>query len=407
MESNQGIPSNNNEGDFGKKKPDQSPEQVKKPAEISPLFVSAESPHAIKAQIERLSAQIDATENRIAFLNEHIKFVKQWHKETYPQSKETPWIVKQDQENIESCRREREKYIHQSDELERRLASLSLGPSIEESDVDVNQRAFQESSKQSLGTKSDNFLPGSIRAQNKEHRETDSPQQIRPPALVPDSLASELDKKGLRWEPTDIIMENRKAMYVLPPGKKGVVVGSGKNSFYWKSRGWKTLDIDPNSKADTIADVKNLEHFFIPKSQDYICVEYIPFSSEKNTLYSTADPEVFLQQANKVLKSGGELIIKSAHFEKPSHAGNPNMTVFPDMLAMHGFEVVVEMGTETHMDPELGRYFEITYHAKKITEGVDPMIIPNIENGLEVATYDPITAEPNPKGAWGGAKKKE
>ena len=89
----------------------------------------------------------------------------------------------------------------------------------------------------------------------------------------------EIAKASLIWlkiknwfrksESLEIVIYAKKALLHMPEGKTGIVLGSGNNTKSWKEKGWKTLDIKPESKADYIANANKMENAISPASQDF------------------------------------------------------------------------------------------------------------------------------------------
>ncbi len=170
-------------------------------------------------------------------------------------------------------------------------------------------------------------------------------------------------KHELDW--LQIVDEDREVMVHMPEGKRGIVIGSGENSESWRQRGWTTLDIDPSVGADIIADANHLETVIFPRTQDYIYAEYIRFSREGVDGVHAAR---LLQQANKVLKNGGHLIIETANFENVPEATLPQRDKFGALMIKHGFEAIVEVDTYTPIKDDQS-YQLVIYHGKKVADG--------------------------------------
>lgn len=107
--------------------------------------------------------------------------------------------------------------------------------------------------------------------------------------------------------PSPVKVANRSLSHMVR-GKQGIVLGSGKNTNFWKLVGWKTLDIDPKTGADYIADVNYLGGLVPPQSQDLLFAEHVPFG---NNGENRIKPERLIQQAEAVLKPDGILIVRT------------------------------------------------------------------------------------------------
>jgi SAM-dependent methyltransferase len=152
-----------------------------------------------------------------------------------------------------------------------------------------------------------------------------------------------------KFEPLRIVDESREALFSMPEGKQGTVVGSGINTEQWKAKGWKTLDIDPKHRADMIHDANTMTEILPPESQDFIYAELINMDPMG---LKGASPARLLQQFNKVLKPDGKLIIKTAHIEGESDSTLPNRNKYIELLKKHGFTGVAELGPIEHYGPE-------------------------------------------------------
>lgn len=161
-----------------------------------------------------------------------------------------------------------------------------------------------------------------------------------------------------QWEPLETISRLRLAMEQMPDGKTGIVLGSGKNTLKWKKRGWLTLDIDPVYQSDFVLDANNLEALF-QNQFDFVLAENITFHPLG---INGVSPVRLLDQADKTLKIGGELIIKSAHLENIS-SSLPNRYQYSQLMYSHGFKTVVEIsGTPTDRQSKQ----IVTYYGKKM-----------------------------------------
>lgn len=193
--------------------------------------------------------------------------------------------------------------------------------------------------------------------------------EVQPAVTIATEAVARLNSEGFRytWEPLRIVDEGREAMARLPQGKKGIVIGSGENTQGWKDRGWKTLDIDPSAQADMTVDANQLETVIMPGTLDFLLAECVTFDPNGTEGVS---PARLLSQANKVLKSGGELIVESASFENAPQARVPNRTPFSELMTAHGFDTTVEVGTYHHVD-ELKTEQRVVYYCRKVADGFD------------------------------------
>lgn len=162
-----------------------------------------------------------------------------------------------------------------------------------------------------------------------------------------------------QWEPLQTIDYLHKIMEQMSEDKIGLVLGSGPNTLKWKKRGWLTLDIDPCYQADFVLDANHLES--ISQNQfDFILAEYISFDSSAKRGVSSI---CLLNQVNKILRIGGELIIKTAHKET-NNLNLPNKYEYAQLMRNYGFKTIVEVGSFHN----IGRGEQtITYYGKKLS----------------------------------------
>lgn len=94
-----------------------------------------------------------------------------------------------------------------------------------------------------------------------------------------------------------IITEVGDAIRLMPKGKRGIVLGSGKHTQAWRKNGWETLDIDARSNPDYVSAAGELGEFVPVQSVDFVLMELLP------------EPGKYLNQAHTALKVGGILVI--------------------------------------------------------------------------------------------------
>lgn len=181
-----------------------------------------------------------------------------------------------------------------------------------------------------------------------------------------------LNTEGLRksFEPLKIVDEAREALSVMPQGKMGLVLGSGSNTSEWRSRGWYTLDLDPESRADITGDANDLEVHVPTGILDFVYAECINFDPKaEQGVHSTR----LLQQVNKALRNGGELIIRTAHgINVPGRVTVPDKETFAGRMVKHGFRTVVESHKfQSFPHPDGGEFSqqEVVYYGQKVADG--------------------------------------
>lgn len=94
-----------------------------------------------------------------------------------------------------------------------------------------------------------------------------------------------------------------------PPGKRMLVIGSGANTALWQNKGAKTLDIDPQWKADFVADANNLVKATGENAFDIILAESVTVDPKGEKGVNFAQ---MVKQAIQALKPNGELYIQTA-----------------------------------------------------------------------------------------------
>jgi hypothetical protein len=178
-----------------------------------------------------------------------------------------------------------------------------------------------------------------------------------------------LNSQGMRekFRPLGIVDECREALSKVPRGKEGIVVGSGSNTESWKARGWKTLDLNPESHADMVLNANWMADAIPPESQDFVYAEAITMDPKG---VRGASPARLLDQFNKVLKPGGKLIIQTAHFEGVPETTLPNRVQYTKLLQAHGFHGIAELGPIEHLNREEPAYTQqVTYYGEKRRAG--------------------------------------
>lgn len=191
-------------------------------------------------------------------------------------------------------------------------------------------------------------------------------KSISKPTLMAEDTIRRLNSEGFRerFEPLKIVDEAREVLERMPEGKSGIVLGSGPNTKSWKTKGWKTLDIDPSSNADFIVDANQLETLVTPASQDFLMTEFITFDPKGENGVGRGR---LLQQANKALKEGATLVVRTAHQEGMA-TYLPDRRDFVHQMTDYGFQTVVEL----HQIIDSGgniKEQEVVYYGKKVAEG--------------------------------------
>ena len=206
----------------------------------------------------------------------------------------------------------------------------------------------------------DDGFDGSVRVQERV---------VGPPILISDEAVARLNREGLRytWEPLRVVDEAREAMFRMPDGKSGVVLGSGPNTAEWKGRGWKTLDIDSGAGADFTVDGNLMETVVPAKSQDFLLAECV--TMDEGGLNGVGWGRL-LNQANAVLKDGGTISVVTAAFEGNSETTLPPRDWYGEVMAQHGFEAIVEVHKiEAYAPGKTAQ--KVIYHGQKVAEGFD------------------------------------
>lgn len=193
------------------------------------------------------------------------------------------------------------------------------------------------------------------------------------PIYVSAQAISRLNAVGERdnfpW--LNIVDEMRVALSNMPDGKVGVVIGSGGNTMDWKERGWRTLDIDPSSGADLIYDANWLGAIVFPNSVDYLYAECLTIDPDG---VAGVSPARLLNQANRILKQGGILGVKTVSMENPDEGTTiPHRQKFGKAFANHGFNVVVQLHEyfphPSTPNPDGFAEQRVVYYGRKVAEG--------------------------------------
>ncbi len=195
---------------------------------------------------------------------------------------------------------------------------------------------------------------------------------MRPYIELGTDVIGKMNAEGLRqsFQPLEVVGSAREALGRMPEGKSGIVLGAGPNTTEWRSRGWVTLDVDPQYGADITGDANYLERFVPDGSLDFVYAECITFDPKAER---GVHPVRLLQQANRALRMGGKLIIQTANaYNAPTGSTLPKKEEFAEKMTNHGFKTVVESG-EVHVyeDPGGGECVEqrVVYYGQKVAEG--------------------------------------
>lgn len=195
---------------------------------------------------------------------------------------------------------------------------------------------------------------------------------MRPYIDLSTDVIQKMNAEGLRqsFQPLEVVGSAREALSRMPEGKSGVVLGAGPNTSEWRSKGWVTLDVDPQYGADITGDANYLERFVPDGSLDFVYAECITFDPEAE---KGVHPVRLLQQANQALRMGGELIIQTANaYNAPAKSTLPRKEEFAEKMIDLGFRTVVESG-EVHVfeHPGGGECVEqrAVYYGEKVADG--------------------------------------
>lgn len=189
------------------------------------------------------------------------------------------------------------------------------------------------------------------------------------PVLLQNDVIRKWNSEDSRqeWEPLKIVNLVNEVMIRMLPGKKGVVLGSGKNTEKWRGKGWNTLDIDPEVKPDWVMDANLMEKVIFPKSQDFVYAEDITFATKGGQIGVIRGR--LLNQVNRVLKEGGILIIRTVDSRTPT-SSLPKQEEMGRILMEHGFNAVIELRDKKPIGTKMWQQ-EVIYYGKKVAEGYD------------------------------------
>ncbi len=195
-------------------------------------------------------------------------------------------------------------------------------------------------------------------------------ESVRPPFEIAAETITAFNRegKGASFEELALVNEVRRVMNRMPEGKSGVVLGSGPNTDLWRSRGWKTLDIDQAVGADFTLNANWLEAIsLLIGKQDFILVEYIRMDPKG---IDGVHWVRLLDQARRILKLGGVVSIISGAFENNPRSTLPQRKWYGNKMAQSGFNAVVEM--ERKIDDGSGQTEQrVVYHGRKVAETFD------------------------------------
>lgn len=156
------------------------------------------------------------------------------------------------------------------------------------------------------------------------------------------------------WGPIQIVQGINQAMSQMPENRTGVVLGSGKNTAIWKTKGWLTLDIDPYYSPDFVADANHLQSVFSRNSLDFLFAEYLTFDNSCERGVSSVR---LLAQSNQLLKTNGYLTIKTSHQENYT-SFLPNRYKYVLWMSKCGFNTIIEINADNPSN--------VTYYGQKI-----------------------------------------
>ena len=198
---------------------------------------------------------------------------------------------------------------------------------------------------------------------------------------------TQLNQEGFRFknETIKMIDECGNALERIPPGMRGIAIGTGQNSQDFHLRGWETIDIDPSVKATYTADANNLTEVVQGKKFDFVLSEFVTLNAVAGTPVARVDRdylepalghERLLRQANAVLKDKGRLIIQTVDFGDES-SDLPKSESFAVLMRKHGFAPVLEVKTlKDFTDQERRNEGTIvSWYAEKIAELPTPKTI--------------------------------
>lgn len=194
-------------------------------------------------------------------------------------------------------------------------------------------------------------------------------QEVPDPVYMAGDAITRLNNAGMResYKPLDIIDDCREAMARMPRNKVGIVLGSGDNTASWAERGWVTLDIDPKVDPHFALDANYLTDEIPDSSVDYVCAEAIRI--DPNGIKGVS-PARLLEQANRILKPNGKLIIISANVVGYDTTTLPEVGAYARLLKGHGFQGVIEIHPRNHHQGDLERFDQrVIYYGEKKRSG--------------------------------------
>ena len=154
----------------------------------------------------------------------------------------------------------------------------------------------------------------------------------------------------------------------IPENKIGVVLGAGGNTEEWKHKGWKTMDIDPKHGSDFVGDANLLTEILGNNSQDFIFAEGLPSTSMREN-HPGVSEKTLVEEAAKVLKPGGYLIIKAPANEEGDVVKGIKVQNYIEILKENKFNGVVEQSTPISFTladgTDGGSYRSVMYYARK------------------------------------------
>lgn len=198
-----------------------------------------------------------------------------------------------------------------------------------------------------------------------EHSQPPVPE----PTIISSGAISRLNLQGRREEfvPLSIVDECRGALAKMPEGKTGIVIGSGPKTDFWRSRGWRTLDINPETGADIIHDANRASEIVPDGSLDFVYAEAVTMDPRGLTGVS---PARLLHQANKALRIGGKLIVETAHFENNPRTTLPDRNIYIKLLQSHGFHGVAELDEIKYTSEDRSKLHQkVVYYGEKMRNG--------------------------------------
>lgn len=191
---------------------------------------------------------------------------------------------------------------------------------------------------------------------------------VNKPVLMSESTFHRLTNEGgsTNWWALQLVTEGKNIVdNKLSDDQSGIVLGSGDNTQEWKTKGWFTCDINPKFNPDIVVDANDLDERVVPNSQDCLFAECLRFDSLSRNGVS---PSRLLNQANKLLREGGILVIETANFEGIENTNVPKRDRYLSLMAKHGFNAVAEVFP--YYDMGGGKLDQkVIYYGKKVVDG--------------------------------------